>query len=281
MIKSLQSLRFFFALMIFHHHFFMNPQVIQFGLFPVAFFFILSGFVMTIGYSDKVVVDTFCYKQYITKRLIRIIPLNAICLALYLLIPLATDVVNHRLSLSTYILSIPDLMLIQAWIPIKAVYFSNNSVAWFLSDMLFCYLLFPVIMKWMRGRNGLFFFVSILIAYFIVIPFIKGDSIHALLYISPFFRIVDFLLGIMLCLILKQNLEGKRKPLAGTAIEVFALSIAIFAIVAFPKIPIVYSTASFYWVPSVVLIMAFAISAKWGGHFLVFYQNRFLFISGR
>ena len=265
MINSLQSLRFIFALMIFHHHFFTNPQVDQFGLFPVSFFFILSGFVMTMGYGERVDSKEFSYKTYITKRLIRIFPLNILCLLLYLGLPIFYDVVNHQISLSKYIYLPLDALLLQAFIPIKSIYFSGNAVAWYLSDMLFCYLAFPFLVRWLKGKYGFLIMVLVLLAYFSLVPFIKGEEVHSLLYISPFFRIIDFMLGVISYLLISKV---KIRPInihILTCVEILAILIAVLAILIYPFIPVVYTKASLYWIPSIVLIIIFFISDRSGG----------------
>ena len=280
MIKSLQSLRFLMAMMIFHHHFFMNPQVVQFGTFPVAFFFILSGFVMSIGYAEKALSDEFNYKHFIAKRLMKLLPLNVLCLGLWLILPLMSDFVNGRFSYSTYILLIPDSFLVQAWIPIKEVYFSGNAVAWFLSDMFFCYLFFPYLIKMLTKRWGKILMIIIVATYLLLVQMIEGDYIHSLVYISPFFRVIDFMIGILLCLMLPV-LKKDRKPVMGSFLETTAISITILSLLAFSLVPWNYSAASFYWIPSIILILAFALSAKWGGYFLMFSTNHSLYISER
>ena len=186
MIKSLQSLRFIFILMVFHHHFFTSPQIEPFGTFPVCFFFILSGYVMSIGYADKVISPSFQYKPYIKRRLIRIFPLNIFSLLLYLTIPIINDIICHQFHVSRYLYLLPDIFLIQAWVPLKSVYFSGNAVAWFLSAMLFCYLVFPFLLKFLSDKKGKILLFMAIIAYFFIIQFIEGNKIHALIYISPF-----------------------------------------------------------------------------------------------
>ena len=265
MINSLQSIRFIFALMIFHHHFFMTPQVVQFGSFPVSFFFILSGFVMTIGYGDKVLLESFSYKQYILKRLIRIFPLNAICLMLSLLIPVAADIFSSHLTTSNYSLFLPDLLMIQAWFPYESIYFSGNAVAWFLSDMLFFYLLFPFLIKILRRKLGYALMIFIIICYFVLVSDIDGGKIHYYIYICPLLRIVDFIMGIVLCQLLKNIKVLDKNQLLGTIFELFALSVCFWAVWAFPNVPIEYGYSSFFWIPSVLLITAFYLSSKWGG----------------
>lgn len=82
MIGSLQSLRFVFAIMIFLHHFVVNDKGLFYagGSCGVSFFIILSGFVMSIGYSKQVMMKNFDYKLFIKKRLIRVYPLHFLCL---------------------------------------------------------------------------------------------------------------------------------------------------------------------------------------------------------
>lgn len=66
MIKSLTSLRGIFILFIFFHHcLHLYPGG---GTMAVAFFFVLGGFAMTLGYKDKIMKEDFNYKQYLTRR---------------------------------------------------------------------------------------------------------------------------------------------------------------------------------------------------------------------
>ena len=78
MIKSLTSLRGIFILFIFFHHCLdIYPGG---GTMAVTFFFVLSGFSLTLGYKDRVLQPEFCYTQYITRRCIKFYPLHWLCL---------------------------------------------------------------------------------------------------------------------------------------------------------------------------------------------------------
>lgn len=77
MIKSLISLRGIFILFIFLHH---AGVYAGGGSMAVAFFFVLSGFSMTLGYKDRVLKPEFSYKQYIARRCIKFYPLHWITL---------------------------------------------------------------------------------------------------------------------------------------------------------------------------------------------------------
>ena len=281
MISSLQSLRFIFALMIFHHHFFGHPQIVQFGAFPVAFFFVLSGYVMAIGYDEKVHTTSFQYRTYLFKRLIRIVPLNLFCLGMFLIIPVMSDLVHQSLQhTNIYQYIVLDIFLLQAWIPIQSFYFSGNAVAWFLSSILFSYLLFPFLLKLIGGKYGRYFMLMSLLLYFVAIHLIKS-SIHQFIYISPFFRVMDFIIGIALYFVLKDKVRTEGQIVKGTILELLAIIVAIFALLIFPYVHERYSFASLYWIPSLLLIAAFTISARMGGGVFAIIKAIFFSVFGK
>lgn len=266
MVGSLQAWRFIFALMIFHHHFFIEPQVVQFGYFPVAFFFILSGYVMAMGYSNKMNVASFSYFSFIKKRLIRIYPLHLFCLMLALILP----VVSHNF-INNFFLALPELFLVQSLLPIKGL-FSFNPVSWYLSSLLFIYLCFPFLMRWLKGQYGWYTIISILIAYFIVIPFIGDEWAKYFFYVSPYFRVLDFMLGMMLYLGMEASVTEKHKPVSATILEIIAIFCVVFFLMFYPYVSEKIGMASLYWIPSLLLISAFVISAKWGGGNFLYVQ---------
>lgn len=272
MIGSLQAWRFIFALMIFHHHFFIEPQVVQFGFFPVAFFFILSGYVMAMGYENKVDGPSFSYLSFIKKRLIRIYPLHLFCLILALILPVVSFI-----DLKSYILALPELFLVQAWLPIKGLY-SLNPVSWYLSSLLLVYLCFPFLMRWLKGQYGWYTTILILIVYFVVMPFIGDEWVNYLIYVSPYFRIIDFILGMMLYLGMKANISENHRPVSATILEIIAIACAVASLIFYPYVPEKISMASLFWIPSLLLISAFVISAKWGGQFLTCLTSHFSYI---
>lgn len=252
MINSLQSLRFLFALMIFAHHYFI-PQIEPFGSFPVAFFFILSGFVMTLGYGDKVEKTDFSYKEYITRRLMRLLPLNIICLLFYYIRPTLLDLVVGQIQWERFNYFIVDALLLQSWIPLKSVYYSGNVVSWFLSVILFLNLIFPLLIRRIKRINVYLFIISIIVIYLFIIQFVPTEWVHPLIYINPIFRLTDYIIGIALAILFKHN-QGKYNC---TLLQLVALLVSVISVLLYPFIPISYSYASLYWIPSVLLIISF------------------------
>ena len=78
MIETLQALRFIFVLMIFMSHF-TYQGICAFdagGDCGVSFFFILSGFVLSLGYGSRIREGTFSYGRFMQRRLWKIYPLH-------------------------------------------------------------------------------------------------------------------------------------------------------------------------------------------------------------
>lgn len=267
MIKSLQSIRFVFALMIFIHHF-HSPQIEQFGSFPVAFFFILSGFLLSMGYSVKYKKREFVYGKFVRKRLIRIFPLNWFSLMLALLIPFIVSLVNNQLSLYYYATLLPNVFLLQSWFPLKSVYFSGNAVAWFLSDILICYLLFPVLLRITSSKAKHLFMLIVVTLYGLLVSLIPDNLILPILYINPVFRMVDFIIGMYLYTI--WRLYSNRNIFEGNFIsnsfyEITVVLISVLFIIAYPYVTARWSYVSLFWIPSILLILVLVKNQSGGG----------------
>ena len=176
MIATLQSLRFIFMMMIFMSHF-AYRDIRAFdagGDCGVAFFFMLSGFVCTLGYGHRLREGIFNYGGFIWKRFRKLYPLHLLCLLFYL-------VVSHSpLDLKVLL----NILLLQSWVPDADWYFSCNSVSWFLSSLLFCYLVFP----WAYRHLSKYLTLAIFIAYAVLLvtlfvyPFTDAKLRNAPLY---------------------------------------------------------------------------------------------------
>ena len=283
MINSLQSIRFFLALLIFHHHFFTNPQIEQFGTFPVVFFFIMSGFLLSKGYARLIMEESYPYKKFVIKKLIHIYPLNLIGLVLFLLCPILLDVYYGEITAINNPMLILDAFLLQSWFPSSSVYFSGNSVCWFLSDIVFCYLMFPVILK-MRNKYHYFALFLILVTYFMSACMMPEQYVHSLIYINPLFRIVDFYLGVELFYIYENiTISRSYEPsvYSRTLVELLGIVLVVFFLLLYPYVPPRYSYVSLYWIPSIFLILVFALHAEVGGAISRLLDNKYLCFLGK
>ena len=261
-ISSLQSVRFLFAVMIFCHHYFTSYVMHeQLGLSAVTFFFILSGFVSSIGYSGKVLDGTLDYKRFVKSRILKLAPLNLVCLFLWFAPLFCNDVATSDYHILRYCSLVVDALMIQSWIPFEWGYFSGNAVAWFLSSILFCYLMFPFVVRFLKKYQ--YSLILIIVLYLIILPLIPEEFTDALLYVNPLFRLLDFSLGIGLYFLLEEfvsRANDKKGFLVSTLLELAAISLFVGSFFLLPLIDIKYATASLFWIPSVILIAIIALN---------------------
>lgn len=275
MIKSLQSWRFIFALMIFLHHFPVDGK----GLFEaggscgVSFFLILSGFVMSAGYAEKVGGKEFNYGNYLKKRLARIYPLHLLCL----LIAAAILVAAGNFGAKDCAIFGINAALMQSWIPLSGVYFSFNAVSWCLSDLLFFYMVFPPLSRFL-GRTGnkktAAMTGAALVIYFTALAVIPDKLSHPLLYISPVFRLMDFIIGMLLYNLYKSLLDSGSRiinslrsvPVSVKSVaELIPVAVLAMCILLYPAVPEKMTYASYWWAPSCLIILTYAINSQIGG----------------
>lgn len=284
MIGTLQSLRFIFAVMIFLHHFAVNGT----GLFEaggtcgVSFFIILSGFVMSMGYENKIITSDFCYKIFIFKRLIRVYPLHLLCLLGFIILNIP------YYNGSDYLKLLPNLFLLQSWIPLREYYFSGNALSWCLADMLFFYTVFPFIVLYIHKnkRCKLIWTAGIfLVLYGGVLAFLPETYTHAILYINPFFRLYDFVFGMMIYelyhRIIKMHISFMHLSFRmKSLIEILSIVLLVACLILFPLVPQRVTFSIFYWIPMFLLIMVFALFDQAGGIVSRMLKNTFLIKMG-
>ena len=201
MLHSLISLRFIAAIFIFIHHL-SYPN--GFGPIAVTFFFVLSGFIMGFKYCGKFNTITIpILKSFYFKRFIKIYPLQILTFLISLPILLFIDFKTNVFY------ALCNLFLIHSYFPIGIQVFSFNSVAWFLSDIMFFYFISPflffVLYKLEIIKKSKIMVITlifiILIAWFISYQY--ADQIPAysfgwwLIYISPYFRFLDYFTGVI------------------------------------------------------------------------------------
>jgi len=242
MIATLQSLRFIFMMMIFMSHF-AYRDIRAFdagGDCGVAFFFMLSGFVCSLGYGHRLREGTFNYAGFIWKRFRKLYPLHLLCLLFYL-------VVSHSpLDLKVLL----NILLLQSWVPDADWYFSCNSVSWFLSSLLFCYLVFP----WAYRHLSKYLTLAIFIAYIVVYWLTPYDRVNAVLYVFPAVRFVDFYIGMLLSRLYEE--KGKL-PFSGW-IEPLLVAVLLVTLFVYPFTDAKLRNAPLYWLVLIPLILFFA-----------------------
>ncbi len=280
MIKSLTSLRFFFIIAIFLHH---CRGYVGGGSMGVAFFFVLGGFCMVLGYKDKVTRNDFKYGRYLTKRAIKFYPLHWMCFLAVILLALLTDeTVTGWGNIPALFL---NFSLLHSWVPLKEVYFSFNSVSWYLADTIFFASVFPLLFNWIvKTSNFGRIAVSSLfvLAYAVVAICIPSSYRHALLYINPIFRLLDFVFGVFLALGYFSIKELRwinvffRNGTINLCILVFLIVLLVLESVCLGDFQLI---APVYWPLIALIILTASLSNQSGGLFSLL-ENKYLVLLG-
>jgi peptidoglycan/LPS O-acetylase OafA/YrhL len=172
----------------------------------VSFFFALSGFVLTWSLRPA---DT--KRAFYRRRFARVYPLHLVTLLLavpfFLFVGKGFDP-GQLVSAGG---------LLQAWIPDSNVYFGMNAPSWSLSCEALFYAVFPFLAARLvgLGRPGLWkslavvLSLSLVIAGTVTMALTPGDDARFWLYIFPPFRILEFIAGCLLALLIKS---GWRSP---------------------------------------------------------------------
>lgn len=256
-LSALTSLRFFAAIFVVFSHLSYLPQSKYFsnvytaflkeGYIGVTFFFILSGFILSFSYAKKM--DEISFKSFMIARVSRIYPLHL--LTFFLALPLALLAGWKGMEGV-----VPNLLLIQSFIPNESVYFSVNSPSWSISNEMFFYLLFPFLIKMKPSKLLLIF---ILIAFYQIALVFLGVSekgIHAFLYISPLSRLADFTLGILLFTFFKNKREVS--DVVASFLQYFSVLLLIAFIFFKSEIPQGYRYDLYYMLPMAIIVLSFS-----------------------
>lgn len=224
-IDILTGIRFFAAIhvVLFHNFSFFGlentPAWITNFIFKgeaaVSFFFILSGYILTHAYQERLN-DSTQKKKYFLSRLAKLYPLYF--LAFIIDLPRGINYFFSEYTLKeavakTFISSIAHLSMLQSWIP--RVTASWNPPAWSLSCEMFFYLIFIFTMKPLlkTSKKALLLFLLYIFPISLYFAFkysglaqVDSSLFHTFWRSFPLFKINEFFIGILLYSVcLKKN----------------------------------------------------------------------------
>lgn len=229
------------------------------GAFGVTFFFILSGFILYYNYARSF--HSLRRQEllpFYVNRVARIYPVHVLSFLLvmpFFLKPLLQEPAVTSLKM------LVNALLLQAWVPDVRFYFSINNPSWSISNEFFFYALFPLVVWFLRRRNGLrvkqaagcmigIWLITISVAQAI------GQSLYEqwALFIFPLMRLMDFLAGIALASIYPALEPAAEKAGPGPLrLLEFLSAAAVLASVCFSShMPSPLLKAA-YWYPAAIL----------------------------
>jgi len=259
MIAIIEFFRIVAFCAIFLHHLSYKGSL---GVIAVSAFFVITGFVSANSLIKFKTINIGMLSEYYLSRAIRLYPVH------FLTFIISLPVVAVK---SSPFDTIANLLLLHNWYPSGIQIFSHNSVSWFISDIVFFSILTPFILNFLthnkihKSVTKLLLIKLILFgtAVFITLEFrgvLKAYSFGWwFIYASPYFRLVDYMLGLMAGIIfinLKQIMipNIKNKKVIFTILELLSL-ILFISIYKMPYFKYQSIVMSIYYTPAIIIIV--------------------------
>lgn len=260
-MPPLQSLRFLCVLFVLLHHAYPDTtnavghmaMVLCEG--SVAFFFVLSGYVLSMSYGNRLRKGTTSWTSFMGSRLRKLYPLHFLCLSLFVF-----SFIRHLPALDPMTL-LASLLLIQSWVPIHDVYFGGNAVAWFLSSLLLSYALFPMLYRvlFCGKRTMRIAFITLGVISYGALLLFNTDA-EAYVYVAPYARLADFTVGMGMA----RWASTTRCERMVTWSKVTALLLIATVVVVYPYVPESMRVCSIYWPACLALLYGYGLPSPTG-----------------
>ncbi|MDH6354436.1 peptidoglycan/LPS O-acetylase OafA/YrhL [Dysgonomonas sp. PH5-45] len=264
MVKPLTSLRFFFALMVLLSHCsservapFFDKHIFQEGYAGVGFFFILSGFIIAYSYRERILEGEVSREEFWVARIARIYPLHI----LTLLMVIFAGLVPFKSAISWITHFVPNLFLIQSFIPVNHFYYSFNSPSWSLGCEQLFYLLFPFLISWLNDSKKLLLILIPLIIVALTGMYFTPDEetiTNSIWYVNPITRLPDFLIGLFLFHIYDKYKNINISYTKASLLEISSIVLLLAFYLLSGYFSIVYRASIYYWIPISLTILIFA-----------------------
>lgn len=217
-VDSLTGLRGIFILMIVFYHmggYLGSPfsSVLRLpykwgGVMGNSFFFMLSGFVISYGYRDRLLQGQTDFGGFIKKRLAKLYPMYLITNVIQacLLVCEQGMVLNLKGIL-------PNLFMVTTgWVDNQ---FPYNVSCWFVSVLLLCHIVYYVLCRMAKGNPAAVLYMNIILVFWGYL-LLSRDWDIPFCYATDGEGMLNFFLGCTLFEICERNgIRGNRKLLGG------------------------------------------------------------------
>lgn len=278
-LNALTGLRFFAALgiAILHARGAMGvppevPEVVFHTLFQgVSFFFVLSGFILTYNYPQ--LESVAARRRFLWSRFARLWPAHMF--AFLLVLVLGVPYWGGAWA------AILNVLMLHAWIPVKEIFFSYNSVSWSISTEFGFYFLFPLLILNFQRNWACKFLISILLCLFLLLicwvfqlPQFPdyGVGSRGFYYTSPLGRLFEFVAGMAGALLWRRQGHRFRFGMAAStgielAVVLLLLSFGLYYVTVAPALgisvegmvsPVWFATLWYTPIVSALVIWIFA-----------------------
>ncbi|MCQ5129402.1 acyltransferase family protein [Butyricicoccus faecihominis] len=232
-----------------HVHYFILTSFISKGATAMTGFFMVSGFVLFRLYSKTDFTEQGTSVLFYKNRIFSFYPLYLAVYLLYLVF------FNWNTLFENLMLAPIELILLQSFFD-SLFPMLHNGGTWFLSCLLFCFIVFPFLQETIkRLRKYLSSIICLLIGGSILFPFIVSGLGLGSIFSSPFMRLVEFSIG----MIIAATYGGSSRGNFGIKLFMLALTY-IVGVTLLNKISIFTNDYPLY---NIISIPIFALSLFW------------------
>lgn len=186
---------------------FLTP-FINMGAIYMTAFFLLSGFSLYLTWSKRDLHDIGGIKSFYLKRMIGILPLYYAIALLYIFLLGQETPIQNLLIAPTEILGIQSTFN-------SLFSVTHNGGTWFVSCIILCYLVYPLIqeiIKQVKNKSRILL-ICVLVIILLHSPIVVGYFKTSGIYSNPFFRILEFTIGALLCSMMADIKEHRISKL--------------------------------------------------------------------
>jgi peptidoglycan/LPS O-acetylase OafA/YrhL len=192
-----------------------------FSLCFIALFFVQSGFVLTYAYHNQTKLQL---KEFYINRFARIYPLHLLTFLVCAIYIFSSWPIAPKEKI---LIGLSNITLTHTLLPGMKFSLGYNSVSWFLADIAFCYLLFPLL----RNASIAIISLSVVLVYLAIeIIFKLQDPINNFFpnfdFFFPLVHIAEFSVGILSA----QLFLNRTRPRNNTLVECLLLLAIIMAL---------------------------------------------------
>jgi peptidoglycan/LPS O-acetylase OafA/YrhL len=272
-LLPLTSLRFVAALLVFSWHCVPTRRIavtFSFGYLGVAFFFLLSGFILTYRYHEhfRDGLRVEAVRAFYAARVARVYPLHLATMPIAIagLIAFGTSPLWNDAGAGTRLQAIAaQAALVQSWIPAGPIYFGANGPAWSISVEALFYAAFPLLafglqraLRAARPHHVLWCAGALWLVGLAVLWPQHAAVDDWRWYVFPPSRLLDFVVGMMVGLAFVRSSARGRWPLRATSMEILTLAALALLVYVSPFVPLPVRFSAWVMPAWAALIFVFA-----------------------
>ncbi len=210
------------------------------GSAGVAFFFVLSGFILTYTYGTLATVTDA--RNFWAARFSRIWPTHALT---FLMCVALLPKEQWGLGASPVLPGLANITLTHAFVPVPEFYFSFNAPSWTISTEAGFYLLYPLAAlalarrAWLPVAGGIAAIIlMIALTLGLGLPPFSGETAHSvtshgMISVHPLTRFFEFACGMFAARIWMSRPQPQLSAVGFTALELGTLVAVIASVVGF------------------------------------------------